>query len=331
MTRRIDETDLLGWIEGDLTPERRRVVSEALERDVALRARVEAMVSDRAALRSWAGAAPAPRGVVAGAIEEAERLSLLGEAPGSYKIAWYRRVRTYSIAAAVLFALGGAVIVMQMNPPSQPAPADERITMTAPVEPEAASAATANRMQIASADEASIPLNEMVETMDRRGVAFEDAANGVLSLPYARSGLTQMVGMQGGARVTSAAFSDALRLASVGRLTVRVQSNNPEAVEAALRRFGTSDDHAIEVMSDEPGGDRRYAIEMDRTECEFSHLIATLEQASPAECRTFFDVMLLPATAARSRSGLEQPRQVTGASPRVSIQVLIERDGGVSW
>jgi hypothetical protein len=327
MTRRIDETDLLGWIEGDLSPERRSAVAQAMNADPSLRRRVEAMASDRAALRSLSAAVGAPRGLVSGAIEEAERLALLGESPATIKIAWYRNYRSYAAAAGLLLAVGAVAVLVRTNGSSPTsgvvAEGPSMAAVTAPAE----------RTGLAASDGAigELPIVQAFEKIDLV-VSREDSPSGSISLPFTRhDGLVQNVAMQGGARVTPAAFSDALRLASVGRLTVRIQASDPSAVEAALKRFGTQDDHGLELLSEGADGSLRYAIEMDRTECEFARLVRALEQATPGEGQTFFDVTLLPAMAARSRTSIEPPRQVSGAEPRVSIQVLIAPDGGVSW
>ena len=348
MKPRIDETDLLGWIEGDLAPDRRGLVEQAMREDATLRRRLEAMASDRRALRTWMHGAPGtPRGLVADAIEEAERMALVGVDSAPIRIAWYRNARVL-MAAGLLIAVGGAAMIVFVNRPAAPARESDSIAMastekmttfSAPVEAE-------TTMQVASATPADLappavasvpapevfPLIEAIERIDRAQVALEDSPRGVLTLPLTSGGRwAQTVGMNSGAKVTSATYSDALRLASVGRLTVRVQGGDTAAIEEALRVFGSTGDHGFEALEQDDFGGVRYAIEMDRTECEFARLVAAIEGASGAGSQAFFDVTLLPAMAARGPGGFDAPRQVSGAAPRVNIQVLVEPGAGVKW
>lgn len=347
MKPRIDETDLLGWIEGDLAPDRRGLVEQAMREDATLRRRLEAMASDRRALRTWMHGAPAiPRGLVADAIEEAERMALVGADSAPIRIAWHRNARVL-MAAGLLLAVGGVGMIVFVNRPAAPVRESDAIAMGRPdLAPKSAPVETETTMQIASgapADAAppavasgsapeSFPLIEAIERIDRAQVALEDSPRGVLTLPLTSGGRwAQTVGMNNGAKVTSATYSDALRLASVGRLTVRVQSGDTAAIEEALRAFGSTGDHGFEALEQDEFGAVRYAIEMDRTECEFARLVAAIEGASGAGSQAFFDVTLLPAMAARGPGGFDAPRQVSGAAPRVNIQVLVEPGAGVKW
>lgn len=351
MKQRIDETDLLGWIEGDLSPDRRALVEAEMARDGALRRRLEAMASDRRALRSWMHAAGAPAGLVADAIEEAERLALVGEAPAPIRIAWYRSSRVL-MAASLLIAVGGVSLTwMATRRTPVPDPNTESIAMApagsvtgeitdAPMtsvrarQPggalDAPTIVAAAPQPADDADEA-FPLQAAMAKIDAAGVSGEDAPRGVLTLPLGGGGRwAQTVGLNSGPKVTSATYADALRLASVGRLTVRVQAGDGAAIEQALRSFGSTGDHGFEMLEEDSFG-TRFAVEMDRTECEFARLVEAIEVACGADCRAFFDVTLLPAMAARNAGGYEPPRQVSGAAPRVNIQVLVEPDAGVKW
>lgn len=351
MTRRIDETDLLGWIEGDLAPDRRALVEQEMRADSALRRRLEAMAADRRALRSLMHAGVAPSGLVSGAIEEAERLALVGGATEPIRIGWHRSRRVL-MAAGLLLAVGGVGLIVVVNRGgSSPSPVtlmdravepEERIAMGPP---EAPAQAADTRVMVAQAELASnlpqasakvsldaFPLGDAVAQMDVAGVAWEHAPNGVLSLPLTSGGRwAQTVGMSGGPRVTSATYTDALRLASVGRLTVRVQGGDAARVEEALRAFGSTGDHGFEALDEDAFGSARYAIEMDRTECEFARLVKVIEEACGPGGQAFFDVALLPAMASRTGAGVELPRQVTGSAPRVNIQVQVEPGAGVKW
>lgn len=351
MKQRIDETDLLGWIEGDLPPDRRALVEAEMARDGALRRRLEAMASDRRALRTWMQAGSAPAGLVADAIEEAERMALVGEAPAPIRIAWYRSSRVL-MAASLLIAVGGVSLTwMATRPTPATGPASELFATTPPnLGPESMASAQANdrarvgeseqtdgasKLAAASTPEADMgdafPLEAAMAKIDAAGVSGEDAPRGVLSLPLGGGGRwAQTVGLNSGPKVTSATYADALRLASVGRLTVRVQAGDGAAIEQALRSFGSTGDHGFEMLEEDSFG-TRFAVEMDRTECEFARLVEAIEVACGADCRAFFDVTLLPAMAARNTGGFEPPRQVSGAAPRVNIQVLVEPDAGVKW
>jgi len=79
----LPETDLLAFIEGELPSERLSEVQEALRADPELRRLVESLRADRALIRASLNHAEsaAPRGIVAEALAEAERLPPAKPAP----------------------------------------------------------------------------------------------------------------------------------------------------------------------------------------------------------------------------------------------------------
>ena len=83
MKRKIDELEMLAWIEGetgDLPPERARAIAEAVDADPELKSWLAAAAADRAMLARWgeAASAQAPPDLFEDAIALAERRALLG-------------------------------------------------------------------------------------------------------------------------------------------------------------------------------------------------------------------------------------------------------------
>jgi len=128
MTPAINEHDLLAWIEGEpLADEAHAAVEQALEADADLRARVEAMVSDRAAIRAWTDAAEvaAPTGLASDAAAMAEREALLsgGGAPSPAAARPRLRITFPRLAAAAGLALlvaGATMLPLLTDPPASP-------------------------------------------------------------------------------------------------------------------------------------------------------------------------------------------------------------------
>ncbi|MCB9845909.1 MAG: hypothetical protein H6811_08000 [Phycisphaeraceae bacterium] len=108
---RVDETLLLGWIEGDLTEQEQGRVALALGSDEGLRIRLEAMRRDRLALASLPEAR-APADLLSSVADALERELLLVSEPASARSAWYaplfsdRTGRRLAVAAGLLLALG---------------------------------------------------------------------------------------------------------------------------------------------------------------------------------------------------------------------------------
>jgi len=110
MSHRIEEHDLLAWIEGELAPERARLVEAALDADPGLRAWAEAVAKDRSLLRASGvdAEARAPRGLVEDAIAIVERRALVGADTGTAQRS-HRRLRItpvrMGIAASLLLGI----------------------------------------------------------------------------------------------------------------------------------------------------------------------------------------------------------------------------------
>lgn len=137
MARRVSESDLLAYIEGDLPDDRTDEVRAALERDPKLAAWADAARADRDALRQWSrpGASIAPPDLVEQAMRQAERNALLGLDAGAAQqrrptvLFRFTGPRT-AMAAAMLAAVGVAVIygpglIQQLTPSPAPAPSQQ--------------------------------------------------------------------------------------------------------------------------------------------------------------------------------------------------------------
>ena len=125
--RRFDETDLLGWIEGDLPSDRAMALERAMREDAGLRHTLEAMRRDRALLRTefvsmWREAgAKAPLRTVQEAIEAAEREAILagaGEPRRAGVLAVIGRNRGLAMAASVALLLTAGALVWTNTSPT---------------------------------------------------------------------------------------------------------------------------------------------------------------------------------------------------------------------
>ncbi|TVQ32873.1 MAG: hypothetical protein EA376_04295 [Phycisphaeraceae bacterium] len=117
MNHRIEEHDLLAWIEGELAPERARIVESALDADPGLRAWAEAVARDRSLL-SASGAdaeARAPRGLVEDAIAIVERRALVGaDTAGSQRS--HRRLRITPVRMGIAASLLMGISLLSLWP-----------------------------------------------------------------------------------------------------------------------------------------------------------------------------------------------------------------------
>ncbi|TVQ63327.1 MAG: hypothetical protein EA379_04210 [Phycisphaerales bacterium] len=127
--------------------------------------------------------------------------------------------------------------------------------------------------------------------------------------------------------VTPSSYEDALRLASLNRLIIRIETSDTAAVERALRLFATQrgDEVRMGVKADARGVPR-YDVEMDRTEAGFGALLTTLQRAD-ADVGAFLDVTLMPAMDQSGSAWAVPPRQISSRGPRVTVPVVIERVG----
>lgn len=111
MNDRINESDILALIEGDLPADRRAIVAEALRTDAQLRARVEGMIRDAQTLaHDQTDPPPAPSGVIARAFEHADA-PVAVVAPKSR-----RRFAMAAIITLALVGVWGAILYATFGP-----------------------------------------------------------------------------------------------------------------------------------------------------------------------------------------------------------------------
>lgn len=256
MARRIDETELLAWIEDELPTERRVALEQALAHDAVLLEWARGARRDRELLRRAGVAAPA--GLVADAIAQAERSAVLGAQTAAGPPAVAGRIssaRRFALAATILIALGGVAtlpFVLRQSGfrggahpgPQQPiAMGRAESSDVAPqsalrAEPEASKLATAESTQrAAGAAPARVQPPEAL-TDTTAVVANADQAVG------ARRAKTEGVGVlieteaaSPPARADAApplSLADAARLASEGRLVIVVHTADAAAIERVL-------------------------------------------------------------------------------------------------
>ncbi|MEO1128167.1 MAG: hypothetical protein AAFX05_00500 [Planctomycetota bacterium] len=136
MSHPVTEHDLLALVEGRLPADRVEAVRAALSADKELLRRVEGMVRDRRAMERLGASAPAPLGMVEGAMAAAERGELLqhpatGRSGDRHRSR--RRIIPFAIAATFLLLVSGVVaVVLLVSSPSQQrervAQAEESVT-----------------------------------------------------------------------------------------------------------------------------------------------------------------------------------------------------------
>jgi hypothetical protein len=123
MSHPVTEHDLLALVEGRLPADRVEAVRAALSADKELLRRVEGMVRDRRAMERLGASAPAPLGMVEGAMAAAERGELLqhpATARSGDRHRSRRRIIPVAIAATFLLLAGGVVaVVLSLSDPSQ--------------------------------------------------------------------------------------------------------------------------------------------------------------------------------------------------------------------
>lgn len=410
--RRFDETDLLGWIEGDLPSDRTMALERAMREDAGLRHTLEAMRRDRSLLRAefvsmWRQAgAKAPLRTVQEAIEAAEREAILagaGEPRRAGVLAVIGRHRGLAMAASVALLLtAGALVWTNTSPagganPGRQIAAEDAAGLTGALEqmdqlaftdtPPAPGAPETGATTLAAVDgpsperiEAAIELSERAAArrsisnamaMTGRGPWSElqsqspvlpsrvrtlssgatpvSIRSGQSSSPAAgfaswESGLvTHDLGGRDRAftrvapedipEALPATYDEAMRLAGLDRLTLRVVSDDPRAVEQELLTLAAL--HGLEVelksMGDAcgvvtwsvsiPAGNPEDMERLVETICACANSFGAPGAPGAARVarRTYFDVTSLPSRRAGS--------SVSDGSMRVSVPVLIEPAG----
>jgi hypothetical protein len=177
-----------------------------------------------------------------------------------------------------------------------------------------------------------LPLAAIVEALDRSRIDWSRWDNEVLTLAVnGRSRAFAPAQYHDLPEAAPASYEDALRLASLNRLSLRVVADDPVDVEQELFRLASQ--HGMTVQLTNRGdacGALAYSIEMPRTKGGMEALINAVcgcDERQVAARRTYFDVSLLPVNAAPrvGESSLSLPVQITGGAQRVSVPVLIER------
>ncbi len=325
MNESAHENDLLGLIEGDLPPDRSQAVRAALDRDPALKARVESMALDRAALRALgAERLAAPAGLIADALDEAERAALVDAHPIApepvtvYRFARYRAVAVAAVgliaAGAVLLALRPAVGGAARAPtrvakapevhrdadrhgvPTTPIAADD----PAPTEPETIASLAPFRAE---------PSGDGPPGSARHG----EPALGVMG---ETEGASPGVGQPSG-DMDAAWLEAELALATRGGLEIRVVASDPDGVAQALTDFGAFHGRDTAILREEPGtGVLRAVLTFDASADEMLSLLTAISQVA-GERSFFFE-----------RAGDQQGSPLSGRETRATVAVRIERAQG---
>lgn len=324
MNDSVHENDLLGMIEGDLPLERTGPVRAALDRDPVLRARVESMTLDRAAMRAMGGERfEAPPGLIADALAEAERAALVEahpESPTPVVVYRFARYRAVAVAAVGLVAVGAVLLALrpvggagQALQPRRVADATEshkdadRHGVPTPLiasEPPAESEPTMVA-RLEQAEPESSP-----DTRDRAGDSPSIGTMGVLS-DHEGNG----PGVGSGAEGPDDPWLDReLLLATHGGLEIRVVARDPEGVVQALTDFGAVSGRETAVLSsDAAAGAARAIVTFSASADEMISLLTAISQVA-GERSFFFE---------RARD--DHMSLVSGREPRATVAVRIER------
>lgn len=177
-----------------------------------------------------------------------------------------------------------------------------------------------------------LPLAAIVEALDRSRIDWARWDNEVLTLAVnGRSRAFSPAQFDDLPDAAPASYEDALRLASLNRLSLRVVADDPVDVEQELFRLASQHGMTVELTNrGDACGALAYSIEMPRTKGGMEALIDAIcgcDERQVAARRTYFDVSLLPVNASprAGESSLTLPVQITGGAQRVSVPVLIER------
>lgn len=408
MNGRINENELLGFIEGDLPAERMLEVERALRADRGLAATLDAMRRDRVLLRAefasmfaQAGGR-APHRTVQEAIEAAEREAILAGAGEAQSVGVLARIgvnRWVAMAASVaLLVAGGGLLwnatrpgtlrqigaeqaagvagamneVLAQNTTDRASNADVASTLVADASSGVSKERIDEAVKLAASAEAErakmrgltaaasigaprtwgdlhnrapvlptsapsrltndLPLAAVVQALDRARIDWSKWDNEVLTLAVAgRHRAFTRADYGDMPEAAPASYEDALRLAGLNRLSLRVVADDPVAVEQELFRLAAQHGMTVELRNrGDACGALAYSVEMPRTKGDMEALVDAIcgcDARQVAARRTYFDVSLLPVNAApvAGADSLATPVQITGGSPRVSVPVLIER------
>ncbi len=359
------DEEILGWVEGELTGEQRAAFERAMEGDAALSRLARGMRADRAALRDIAERERflTPGGLGLEAIERAEREALMapeGVAGWSFEVETRKRgwgvVRGLAMVAGLAVVVGGAGVVWQSggfsSKPAAPVgglmakgsvPTDvaveERGSGGAMLAAESARGAEAlAAAEVGTGEEAQQagfgmplagPVLAALEAMDQMpraswsGRGFETVEVG---------GRTrEMLADREPPRssVAPASYEDALRLASLNGLALRVMATDPESVEAGVRALSARAQGVGSVRAATlRDGSLLMWVDVDGGALALRELLAAVQRPSGSEARAVFEPshgggVQGGGTMLVGMSGGAEP--VSGAGQRVRVPVRIER------
>lgn len=322
MNDSVHENDLLGLIEGDLPSDRTAAVRAALDRDPALRARVESMTLDRAALRALgAERFAAPAGLIADALDEAERAALVEAdpiAPEPVTVYRFARYRAVAVAAVGLIAAGAVLLALRPTIGGAP-PAPTRLAKApgvpkdadhhgAPTPPVADENPAATEPEVIASSEPSRPEHAGHGPLGPFRQA--EAAMGVMG---ENEGASPGVGQSSG-DMDAAWLETELSLATHGGLEIRVVASDPDGVVQALTDFGGFQGRGIAMVPQEAeAGVFRAVVTFEASADELMSLLTAISQVA-GERSFFFE-----------RAGDHPASPINGRESRATVSVRIER------
>ena len=327
----VSEHDLLGLVEGDLPADRAHAVRTALDADPTLKARLEAMTLDRAALRALGAArVSAPAGLIRDALARAEREALTpAEEPIPIVVHRFRAWRAAGIAAACLVAVGAVLLALRTGggarganpqiatntaktgvdrPRGHSITAKTHTTHTTTPEPEPTTLASL------PPDQAGQTLTTTITVHEPGHQAGEDALR-TTSVMTTEEGPAPEMALRGQGQGESANwYARELLHASHGMLEIRVVADDPSGVVQAVSDFGAMSGRSTSFLgTDSETGNVRAVVEFPSTDEEMYTLLSAISQVA-GERSFFFE-----------ETTTNQVRPLVGAQPpRAVVSVRIE-------
>ncbi len=354
------DEEILGWVEGELSGEPRAAFERAMEGDGELARLARGMREDRALLRELSGAERllAPSGMVREAIERAERETIVGAEGWSFEVEARRRgwgvVRGLAVAASLMLVVGGTWVVMR--PGAAPAPgsggmaqqgaidgaAEIGDTAVAVVEVEERPISMASAVSSLAAEVGTDATAEQVGMITPLAGPVIAAIEAMDSMPRATWSGRGFETMEVGGRtrammadreplrstVAPASYEDALRLAALNGLALRVMATDPEAVEAGVRGLSARAEGIGSVRAATlRDGSMLVWVDVDGGASGLRELLAALQRPAGSEARAVFE----PSNAGGGSGGATMLVGMGGVSPAIGggrsvrVPVRIER------
>lgn len=358
MTWRDDE--ILDWVEGELPEARREAFERAMAGDAGLARLARGMRADRAALREAVRGERlvTPVGLVEEAIERAEREAVVGGENWSFEVATRRRglgvMRGLAVAASMIVVIGGAAIVLRggnvAGPASPGAPGALALQSAASEDGAAESGARPDTAMLAVVDEeperpaasvmvASAEPSDLMLPLAGPVVAAIEAMESMPRASWSGRGF-ETVRVGGRTRemladreplrstVAPASYEDALRLAALNGLAVRVMATDPEAVEAGVRALAARAEGVGAVRAATlRDGSMLVWVDVDGGASGLKELLAAVQRPAGSEARAVFE----PTRASGSSGGgtmlvgMGAVQPVIEGARSVRVPVRIER------